>query len=107
LNLGQTPPQLGKQDAMSTANGYNVPMKSPTTQTRLANLIKSDVDAGRKVQSLEIDQKDRASLIEEIIKGKGPLAKTIKKSGIDVALPSLNGVPLRWGAAETRTQMKK
>ena len=92
---------------MNTTNGYNVAMKSPTTQTRLANLIKSDVDAGRKVQWLEIDQTDRASLIEEIVKAKGPLAKTMKKSGIDVALPSLNGVPLRWGATETRTQMKK
>lgn len=87
--------------------GYNVPMKSPTTQIRLMNLIKSDVDAGRKVQWLEIDQKDQASLIEEIVKGKGPLAVTVKKSGIDVALPSLNGVPLRWGATATRTQMKK
>ena len=96
-----------EQSAVNTINGYNVLMKSPTTQTRLANLIKSDVDAGRKVQWLEIDQTDRASLIEEIIKGKGPLAKTMKKSGIDVALPTLNGVPLRWGAAETRTQMKK
>jgi hypothetical protein len=71
------------------------------------NLIKSEVDAGRKVQWLEIDNNDRAILIEEIIKGKGPLAVTVKKSGIDVALPSLNGVPLRWGATATRTQMKK
>jgi hypothetical protein len=73
------------------------------TQTRLANLIKADVSAGKKVKWLEIDARDRASLIEEIGKAKGPLAKQIKAAGIDVAMPSLSGVPLHWQAAITKT----
>ena len=59
--------------------------------------------AGKKVKWLDIDAKDRASLIDEIGKAKGPLAKQIKTSGIDVAMPTLNGVPLRWEAALTKT----
>jgi hypothetical protein len=74
------------------------------TQTKLANLIKADVVAGKKVKWLEVDSKDRASLIEEIAKAKGPLAKQMKTSGIDVAMPTLNGVPLRWEAAVTKTR---
>jgi hypothetical protein len=77
------------------------------TQNRLAGLIKADVAAGRKVQWLEIDQKDRASLIEEIRKGSGPLAKKMKLSGIDVAMPTLAGVPLHWDATETKTRLKE
>ncbi len=73
------------------------------TQNRLANLIKADVSAGKKVKWLDIDAKDRASLIEEICKAKGPLAKQMKATGIDVAMPSLNGVPLHWEAATTKT----
>jgi hypothetical protein len=73
------------------------------TQTRLLNLIKADVSAGKKVRWLEIDTKDRASLIEEICKAKGPLAKQMKATGIDVAMPLLNGVPLHWEAATTKT----
>jgi hypothetical protein len=76
------------------------------TQTRLANLIKSDLDAGKKVKWLEIDHKDRASLIDEILKARGPLAKAMKKGGIDVAMPTVAGVPVRWEAAVTRTQVK-
>jgi len=75
-----------------------------STQTRLANLIKAEVDAGKKVKWLEIDSKDRASLIDEIGKSKSPLAKQMKTSGIDVAMPTLNGVHIRWQAAMTRTQ---
>jgi hypothetical protein len=82
-------------------------MKSPTTQSRLMNLIKSDIDAGKKVRCLDIDPTDQARLIAEITKQKGPLAQLVKKNGIDVALPSLSGVPLRWGATATRTQMKQ
>ena len=74
------------------------------TQTRLANLIKSDMSTGKKVKFLEVDSKDRASLIDEIGKAKGPLAKQMKTSGIDVAMPSLSGIPIRWEAAMTRTQ---
>jgi hypothetical protein len=70
----------------------------------LENLIKADVDTGKKVKWLEIDSKDRASLIDEIGKAKGPLAKRMKTSGIDVAMPSLSGVPIRWEATITRTQ---
>ena len=77
-----------------------------TTQTRLANLIKADVDAGQKVECLEVNNADRASLIEEITRGKGDVAKKIKASGIDVALPTLEGVPLRWNAAATKTILK-
>ena len=88
-------------------NEYNGAMKTLNTQARLANLIKSDLDAGRKVKWLEIDQKDRASLIEEIRQESGPLAKAMKKSGISVALPTLNGVPLRWEAAMTQTKVKE
>ena len=77
------------------------------TQTRLENLIKLDKDAGRKVEWLEIDQTDRASLIEEVRKASGPLAKAMKTSGIDVAMPSLTGVPLHWGAEKTRTKLKE
>jgi hypothetical protein len=73
------------------------------TQTRLANLIKADVCAGKTVKWLDIDAKDRASLIDEIGKAKGPLAKQMKTSGINVAMPTLNGVPLRWEAALTKT----
>jgi hypothetical protein len=80
-------------------------MKSSNTQTRLMNLIKADVDAGRRVRWLEVDAADRASLIDEIRNGKGPLAKEMKASGIDVAMPKLNGVPLRWQAAVTRTSV--
>ncbi len=74
------------------------------TQSRLANLIKTDVDAGKKVKWLEIDAKDTASLIDEIRSGKGPLAKQMKTSGIDVAMPTLNGVNIRWQAAITKTR---
>jgi hypothetical protein len=77
------------------------------TQTRLANLIQSDIDAGRKVEWLEIDPADRASLVADIRKGKSPLAKTMKASGIDVAMPTLGGVPVRWGAAKTQTKLKE
>jgi hypothetical protein len=77
-----------------------------TTQARLANLIKADQDAGKKVECLEIDDADRASLIAEIRKGSGPLTKQMKASGIDVALPTLNGVPLRWDAKTTQTKLK-
>ena len=80
-------------------------MKIPNTQTRLKNLIKADVDAGRKVRWLEIGAADRASLIDEIRNEKGPLAKQMKASGIDVALPKLDGVPVRWQAAATRTRV--
>ena len=73
------------------------------THTHLANLIKADVSAGKKVKWLEIDSKDRASLIDEIGKAKGPLAKQMKTSGINVAMPTLNGVPLRWETAITKT----
>lgn len=73
------------------------------TQTRLTNLIKADVATGKKVKWLEIDSKDRASLIDEIGKAKGPLAKQMKASGIDVAMPTLDGVPIRWEAAMTKT----
>ncbi len=76
------------------------------TKARLTSLIQSDVDAGRRVKWLEIDLTDRASLIEEILKQRGPLAKVMKKSGIDVALPTLNGVPLRWDATVTQTKVK-
>ncbi len=78
-----------------------------TTQTRLENLIKADVSAGNKVQWLEIDSKDMAGLVEEIRKSKNPLAKQMKTSGIEVALPTLAGVPLRWQAAVTKTVLKK
>ena len=37
----------------------------------------------------------------------GPLAKKMKMSGIDVALPELNGVPLRWEAPVTRPMLKE
>lgn len=73
------------------------------TQTRLTNLIKADVATGKKVKWLDVDSKDRASLIDEIGKAKGPLAKQMKASGIDVAMPSLDGVPIRWEAATTKT----
>jgi hypothetical protein len=76
------------------------------TQTRLANLIKADLGAGKKVKWLEIDAKDRASLIDEISKAKGPLAKHVKTSGIDVAMPTLDGVPIRWQAATTKTSFE-
>ncbi len=82
-------------------SGYDAIMK---TQSRLANLIKTDVDAGKKVKWLEIDAKDTASLIDEIRSGKGPLAKQMKTSGIDVAMPTLNGVNIRWQAAITKTR---
>jgi hypothetical protein len=75
-----------------------------STQTKLTNLIKADVSAGKKVKWLDIDDKDRASLIDEIGKAKGPLAKQMKTSGIDIAMPTLSGVPLRWTAAITKTQ---
>ena len=75
------------------------------TQTRLANLIKADTEAGKKVEWLEIDQTDRASLIEDIRKERGPMAKKMKASGIDKALLTLTGVPLRWGAATTKTKV--
>ncbi len=78
-------------------------MKTLTTRTRLTNLIKSDVNAGRKVRWLEIDDGDRASLIAEIRNEKTPLAREMKARGIDVALSDLNGVPLRWQAAVTKT----
>jgi hypothetical protein len=73
------------------------------TQTRLANLIKTDLDAGKKVKWIGIDAKDTATLIEEIGKAKGPLAKQMKTSGIDVAMPSISGVTIRWQAATTKT----
>ncbi len=74
-----------------------------STQTRLTNLIKADVSAGKKVKWLEVDDKDRASLIDEIGKAKGPLTKQMKTSGINVAMPTLSGVPLRWQAPATKT----
>ena len=83
-----------------TNTAYN---KVMNTHTRLANLIKADLGAGKKVKWLEIDSKDQASLIDEIGKAKGPLAKHMKTSGIDVAMPTLEGVPVRWQAARTRT----
>jgi hypothetical protein len=73
------------------------------THTRLVNLINTDLGAGKKVKWLDIDAKDTASLIEEIGKAKGPLAKQMKASGIDVAMPTLNGVQIRWQAAMTKT----
>ena len=60
--------------------GYNTSMKPQSTQSRLANLIQVDKDAGKQVQWLEIDHGDRASLIAEIRKESGPLAKAMKKS---------------------------
>ena len=77
------------------------------TQTRLANLIKADTAAGKKVAWLEVDHVDRASLIADIRKASGPLAKKMKTSGIDVAMPTLDGVPLKWGAAQTKTKLKE
>jgi hypothetical protein len=74
-----------------------------TTHHRLTNLIKTDLDAGKKVKWLDVDAKDMASLIDEIGKGKGPLAKQMKTSGINVAMPTLDGVTIRWQAAVTRT----
>ena len=81
-------------------------MKTSNTQTRLANLIKTDVDAGLQVEWLEINADDRASLVEEIRKEKTPLAKAMKKFGINEALPTLDGVPLRWDAKTTQTKLK-
>jgi hypothetical protein len=81
-------------------------MNTPNTQARLAKLIQIDADAGRKVKWLEVCDADRASLIEEIRKASGPLAKAMKKDGIVVALPTLNGVPLRWAAATTQTSLR-
>ena len=81
-------------------------MKTTATRTRLLNLIKADVDAGHKVRWLEVDNDDRASLIDEIRREKTPLAKQVKASGIDVAMTDLGGVPLRWQAAVTRTMLK-
>ena len=81
-------------------------MKSLSTQTRLTNLIKTDVDAGLKVEWLEINAEDRASLVEEIRKENTPLAKAMKKTGINEALPTLDGVPLRWDAPTTQTKLK-
>ena len=81
-------------------------MKSSKTQTRLTNLIKTDVDAGLKVEWLEINAEDRASLVEEIRKEKSPLAQAMKKLGINEALPTLDGVPLRWDARKTQTKVK-
>jgi hypothetical protein len=81
-------------------------MKTPTTRTRLSNLIQTDMDAGRKVQCLEVDDGDRASLISEIRLEKTPLAKEMKARGIDVALAELNGVPLKWRATVTRTVVR-
>jgi hypothetical protein len=77
------------------------------TQTRRANLIQADLDARRKVQWLEIDPTDRASLIADIRKASGPLAKKMKTSGIDVAMPTLGGVPLRWQVVKTKTKLKE
>jgi hypothetical protein len=77
-----------------------------TTQNRLANLIKADVDAGHEVQWLDIDSKDMANLIDELRNSKSPLAKQMKTVGIDVAMPTLEGVPLHWQAAETKTKLK-
>jgi hypothetical protein len=73
------------------------------THNRLANLIKADLVAGKKVKWLDIDSADMASLVDEIGKGKGPLAKQMKTSGINVAMPTLDGVPIRWQAATTKT----
>ena len=81
-------------------------MKSSNTQTRLTNLIKTDVDAGLKVEWLEINADDRASLVEEIRKENSPLAKAMKKIGINEALPTLDGIPLRWDARTTQTKLK-
>jgi hypothetical protein len=83
--------------------GYNIVMKTHITQTRLENLIKADINAGRKVRWLDIDSKDMAFLVDEIRNEKGPVAKAMKKSGIQAALPTLNGVPVRWQAAVTKT----
>jgi len=94
-------PKKENVDPAIHENEYNPLMN---TQTRLANLIKSDMSTGKKVKFLEVDSKDRASLIDEIGKAKGPLAKQMKTSGIDVAMPSLSGIPIRWEAAMTRTQ---
>jgi len=77
------------------------------TQTRLTNLIQVDIAAGNKVEWLEIDPTDRASLVADIRKKNTPLAKAMKTSGIDVALPTLGGVPVRWGAATTKTKLKE
>jgi hypothetical protein len=93
-------------NAFTPDRGYDESMKSPSTQTRLSNLIKSDVDAGRKVEWLEIDAKDRASLVEEIRRANTPLAKSMKKIGINAALPTLEGVQLRWDSPTTRTKLK-
>ena len=76
------------------------------TQTRLANLIKTDTDAGKKVEWLDIDENDRAALIQDIRNSKGPLTKQMKTSGIDVAMPTISGVPLHWGAVQTKTKLK-
>jgi hypothetical protein len=77
-----------------------------TTETKLINLIKADISGGKKVLWLEVGYEDRANLIAEIRKGTGPLAKAMKLNGIDVALPTLNGVPLRWNAPVTKTKLK-
>ena len=77
------------------------------TQSRLANLIQMDIAAGNKVEWLEIDPADRASLVADIRKKNTPLAKAMKNSGIDVALPTIGGVAVRWGAATTKTKLKE
>ena len=82
-------------------------MKTQTTRTRLSNLVQADVAAGRKVRWLEIDDADRAKLIDEIRNEKTPLAKQMKASGIVVALTELAGVPVRWQAAVTQTRLKE
>jgi hypothetical protein len=77
-----------------------------STEAKLINLIKADLAAGKKVEWLEIDKKDRADLIDEIRKRTNPLSRAMKANGIDVALPKLNGVPLRWNAATTKTKLR-
>jgi hypothetical protein len=78
-------------------------VQSPSTEARLRDLLAADLGAGRKVKWLAVSDRDRAGLVDEIRAEGGPRLVTMKKQGIDHAMPTLDGVPLRWGAPLTHT----
>jgi hypothetical protein len=78
-------------------------VQAPSTEARLRDLLTADLTAGRKIKWLAVSDQDRAGLVEDIRAAGGPRLVTMKKQGIDHAMPTLDGVPLRWGAALTHT----
>lgn len=70
-----------------------------STKSRLISLLQAFIG---KPKAILISRDDEGRLELELIREGGTLAAKIESVGLRRALPSLTGVPIEWGADETR-----